>query len=58
MGKPFARAAQMFAMIHAAVLMHGAGTVALQTALAGLPEYRSRGKGRARRHDGGGTRAF
>jgi hypothetical protein len=57
MGRPFARAAQQFALIAAAVAMHGAGTVALMQAVAGMPEYRSRGKGKARRHDNGGTLA-
>lgn len=59
MGRPFARAAQMFAVIAAAVQLYGVGTVALaQAVISDIPEYRSRGKGKARRHDNGGTRAF
>ena len=57
MGRPFARAAQLFSLVQAAVALHGAGTVELQVALSGLPAYRSRGKGKGRRHDQGGTRA-
>lgn len=35
----------------------GAGMAALMTARDNLMGYKSRGKGKARRHDGGGTRA-
>lgn len=53
----FGRAKALFALVLTAVQMHGPGTVALADALSGLPVYKSRGKGKTRRHDQGGTRA-
>jgi hypothetical protein len=48
----------MMALVAGLVAQHGAGTSALQHALGGLAPYRSRGKGKGRTHDNGGTRAY
>ena len=55
MGKPFARAAAMFALITAAALQP---TNALQrAAMESIGVYVSRGKGKAKHHDRGGIKA-
>ena len=57
-GTPF-RAAAMFAAALAAIhARFAADFVARQGALAKLGSYEGRGKGRARHHDRGGSRAY
>ena len=52
MGNPFSRAIAIFAAVRAAMQL----PIGLQRdALAGVPAYASHGKGKARRHDGGGV---
>lgn len=47
MAAPFARARQLFALVAAAMALPFGQQ---REALAGIPEYRSQGKGRARHH--------
>ena len=52
MGSPFSRAIAAFAAVHAALQLPASQQ---RGALASIPTYVSRGKGEARRHDGGGV---
>lgn len=57
-GTPFRAAMMMAAALAALSYRYAPGTALFQAGLNDIGPYEGRGKGRTRRHDGGGTRAF